>query len=142
MATVPCTLFISIEDKVRFPVKMVLVVMKQIFCYGVKEITLRGDKIIVALTYSPKTETLTRKFGNLPIKYVRTKLENVEELKLFEKAVKTFTFDIGEDEHDVIDALPEPPKKRLRHAITNEEITDEYLASCSSQKHFIEEPDF
>ncbi|CAG9772376.1 unnamed protein product [Ceutorhynchus assimilis] len=83
MATTPSTIIIVIiKDKVNFPLKMGVVVMKQLFTYGVRDID----------------TTLKKKFGALPIEYMRTRLENDEELELFDKALKKFKFNLDENE--------------------------------------------
>ncbi|CAG9765797.1 unnamed protein product [Ceutorhynchus assimilis] len=98
MATTPSTIIVIIKDKVNFPLKMGVVVMKQLFTYGVRDIVVRNDKIVIHLCYSPKDTTLKKKFGALPIEYMRTRLENDEELKLFDKALKKFKFNLDENE--------------------------------------------
>ncbi|KAJ8926364.1 hypothetical protein NQ314_021277 [Rhamnusium bicolor] len=143
MATIPSTLIIMLEDKINFSMKMSLVVMKQIFRYGVKEIVQKDDKIFIALTYSPKSSTLLRKFGNLPIKYIRTKLETDEELMVFEKAIKRYHFDLNDiDEQDQIEGggerleIQEPTRKRKR---MSPKTISALPSPCSSSdsSHFI-----
>lgn len=63
-----------------------------------KEITLKDDQVFIFLTYSPRAITLQKKFGNLPIKYIRAHVENESEMKLFERAVKLYHFDLSEEE--------------------------------------------
>jgi hypothetical protein len=43
------------------------------------------DKIFISLSYSPKEKTLKKKFRNIPVKYMRSKLESDEEFKELEK---------------------------------------------------------
>lgn len=74
------------------------------YSYGVKSIEIRGDKILILLTYTPKKSTLVRKFGNLPVDYVRTKLETEEELKIYDMALRQFEFNKDDDDDD--DDLP------------------------------------
>lgn len=66
--------------------------------YGVKDIILKGDKIFILLSYSPKNTTLKRKFGNLPIKYVRTKLATDEEIEMLGEVTSRYTFNIDDEE--------------------------------------------
>jgi hypothetical protein len=66
----------------------------------VKEISVKGDKIFIALTYSPRGSTLKRKFGNLPVRYLRTKLEKEEEFKILEKVVRKYKFNLLEEQLD------------------------------------------
>ncbi|CAH1183069.1 unnamed protein product [Ceutorhynchus assimilis] len=69
--------------------------------YGVKDISQKVDKVIVNLTYSPRAATLKRKFGNLPVRYMRTKIESEEEFKLLEQIDEIFSTD--EDANDADD---------------------------------------
>lgn len=81
--------------------------------------SIRREKIYISLSYSPKATTLQKKFGNLPVKYLRTKLENEEELQIFEKALKRFRFNIEDvqeaiEDGDVITVSPAAtPSKKL-----------------------------
>lgn len=68
------------------------------FSFGVKEIKNSKGKVIINLSYSPKKETLERKFGNLPIEYVRSFLDTPEEVEVFEKACKRFKFSLPEED--------------------------------------------
>lgn len=78
-----------------------------VFRFGVEEISQKTNLIIVKLSYSLKESTLRRKFGNLPLKYCRLNIDNEQELKLFEKAVRTYTFNCVDEE--------EPERKRIRN---------------------------
>lgn len=66
--------------------------------YGVKEIKVKGSRVFISLTYSPKATTLKKKFGNLPIRYMRTKVDNDEEFKIMETVVKRYKFNLLDDE--------------------------------------------
>ncbi|CAH2015842.1 unnamed protein product [Acanthoscelides obtectus] len=66
--------------------------------YGVREIKASGDKIFVKLTYSPKAATLKRKFGLLPIKYLRTKLDKNAEFQVLERIVKKYRFNLLDEQ--------------------------------------------
>lgn len=55
------------------------------------------DRVVVNLRYSPKTSTLQRKFGNLPIRYIRASVENEQELRIFENACQRWKFSLKED---------------------------------------------
>ncbi|VEN57758.1 unnamed protein product [Callosobruchus maculatus] len=98
MATVPSTIVVFTEDKKNFPIKYAAVVMKQLFQYGVRETVARGDKIYISLTYSPRGKTLKRKFGNLPVKYMRAKIDKEEEFKILESVVKRYKFNLLSEE--------------------------------------------
>ncbi|CAG9760486.1 unnamed protein product [Ceutorhynchus assimilis] len=100
MANTPCTLVIMTGDKIHFPNSDVLVVVKELFQYGVKEILERDGKVYVHLTYSPKAITLKRKFGNLPLRYMRTKINNEKDFKILEKVVKRYRFNLLDEEPD------------------------------------------
>jgi hypothetical protein len=63
--------------------------------YGVKEISGNRNAIFISLTYSPKEITLKKKFGNLPIRYIRTHLENDGEFKILERVVRRYKFNVA-----------------------------------------------
>lgn len=73
-----------------------------------KSIDLKEDKIFVSLTYCPRKDRLEKKFGNLPVKYVRTKLENQHEFKLFEKALNKYAFNLEQPQVEEMELLPLP----------------------------------
>ncbi|XP_030751646.1 uncharacterized protein LOC115879123 [Sitophilus oryzae] len=80
---------------------MGLVVMREMFTFGVKDISIKGDKIFICLTYTPRHQNLKKKFGDLPIQYIRTKMFDKEkDLKLFETALIIFNFKIRLDEEE------------------------------------------
>ncbi|CAG9759381.1 unnamed protein product [Ceutorhynchus assimilis] len=105
MANVPCTLVVMTGDKINFPNSDVLVVMREMFQYGVKEIVERDGKVYVHLTYSPKAITLKRKFGNLPLRYMRTKINNEADFKILEKVVKRYRFNLLDEEPNEVAAI-------------------------------------
>ncbi|XP_030755996.1 uncharacterized protein LOC115882220 [Sitophilus oryzae] len=101
MANVPSTIIIKSLDKSNFPLDMGLVVMREMFTFGVKDISIKGDKIFICLTYTPRHQNLKKKFGDLPLQYIRTRMfEKEKDLKLFETALKRFNFKIRLDEEE------------------------------------------
>ncbi|VEN64478.1 unnamed protein product [Callosobruchus maculatus] len=80
MATTPSTIVVFTEDEINFPTKWVIVVMKQLFQYGVKDMYENGDKVFISLSYSPREVTLKRKFGNLPVHYMRVRSDKDDDL--------------------------------------------------------------
>ncbi|KAJ8910626.1 hypothetical protein NQ315_012494 [Exocentrus adspersus] len=82
MASIPSTIVVFSEDKVNFPLKWALVVMKQLFQYGVTKISIKDEKIFIELTYTPNAQKLKNKFGTLPVRYMRMKVENPQEFKI------------------------------------------------------------
>lgn len=56
--------------------------------------------LLISLTYLPKDATLKRKFGNLPLQYVRMRIDSDSELMLFEKAMRMFKFNLNESDDD------------------------------------------
>lgn len=46
---------------------IVLILCFYIYKYGIKSISIKHSQVRVSLTYSPKGETFSQKFGNLPI---------------------------------------------------------------------------
>ncbi|CAG9772053.1 unnamed protein product [Ceutorhynchus assimilis] len=94
MAATPTTLVLFSEDRTLLPIKSLYAVAKHLFQYGVNDISQKVDKVIVNLTYSPRAATLKRKFGNLPVRYMRTRIDSEEEFKLLEQVVKKFKFNL------------------------------------------------
>ncbi|XP_030757744.1 uncharacterized protein LOC115883515 [Sitophilus oryzae] len=122
MASTPTTIVVLTQDKVNFPMKYAYVVMNQLFQYGVKEITQKDDKIFISLTYTPRATTLKKKFGNLPIRYMRTRVQNTEDIKILEKVVKRYKFNlIDEDREDTEQRQQIIQKRKLQ-------ITDVYTS--------------
>lgn len=64
------------------------------------------------LKYCPKT-TLLRKFGNLPVKYFRTKISNGENFKILEEVAKRYRFDLADGEVD--DEINQSKKRKLNN---------------------------
>nr|CAI5860753.1 unnamed protein product [Callosobruchus analis] len=89
---------IETEDKVNFPTKYVMVVMKQLFQYGVKNMETSGDKVFISLSYSPRAATLKRKFGNLPVRYMRVKIDKEQDFKILEKVVRRYRFNLLDEQ--------------------------------------------
>lgn len=89
-----------------------------IFRYGVKSLILRGSQVHVSLTYTPKTESLSKKFGNLPIDYIRLGLDTPHELDLFEEAMRKFCFNARCDFEGVED---EPSPKKVKYVTDQNE---------------------
>ncbi|XP_030757704.1 uncharacterized protein LOC115883481 [Sitophilus oryzae] len=98
MTTIPCTLLIQSKDKFNFPTKMLFVVTKQLFSYGIKDISIKKNMVFVALTYTPKNTTLQKKIGNLPVRYARLKIDDEMELKMLEKAWHDYKFNLTDEE--------------------------------------------
>lgn len=80
--------------------------------FGVKEIKIKTNLVVVSLTYSPKDSTLKKKFGNLPVAYCRVIVDNEEELSLFEHCVKKYNFDLSDSDTPTIEELEEAPLPR------------------------------
>lgn len=60
---------------------------------------IENDMVIIKLGYTPKKKTLKNKFGNLPIKYMKTVIDSREEFNLLEKACQMYEFNkVDEDE--------------------------------------------
>nr|CAI5821761.1 unnamed protein product [Callosobruchus analis] len=103
MATTPSTIVVFTEDKVNFPTKYVMVVMKQLFQYGVKNMETSGDKVFISLSYSPRATTLKRKFGNLPVRYMRVKIDKEQDFKILEKVVRRYRFNLLDEQVEDLD---------------------------------------
>nr|CAI5862115.1 unnamed protein product [Callosobruchus analis] len=103
MATTPSTIVVFTEDKVNFPTKYVMVVIKQLFQYGVKNMETSGDKVFISLSYSPRTATLKRKFGNLPVRYMRVRIDKEQDFKILEKVVRRYHFNLLDEQVEDLD---------------------------------------
>lgn len=95
------------------------------FRYGVKEISLQEDKVFISLSYSPKAVTLKQKFGHLPVRYLRSKLNKMEDFKILESIVKEYKFNLLDDEENVTTKAVTPGKRKLA-------IEEVYSSSSSS----------
>ncbi|KAL1489916.1 hypothetical protein ABEB36_013842 [Hypothenemus hampei] len=138
MATVPSTLVIQTLDKNEFPINMAYVVMKQLFTYGVKDISVKKGSVLISLSYKPKDSTLLKKMGNLPVKYTRIQVHSEEELGLLEKAVQKYNFNI----HCIIEkrALEIEKPKQKSDIKTLQDITLPSSSSVSTPKTLPMEP--
>nr|CAI5859156.1 unnamed protein product [Callosobruchus analis] len=47
--------------------------------YGVNNMKISRDKVFISLSYSPRTATLKRKVGNLPVHYMRVRIDMEED---------------------------------------------------------------
>ncbi|XP_071055720.1 uncharacterized protein [Onthophagus taurus] len=98
MSTPLCTLLVSSTDMMNVPIKTLHVVCKHLFSrYGLKSVTTRGNCVIIALLYTPKNETLKRKFGNLPVQYMRLGVENETEVQMLASVMHKYVFDLSVD---------------------------------------------
>ncbi|KAL1487669.1 hypothetical protein ABEB36_015646 [Hypothenemus hampei] len=141
MATVPSTLVIQTLDKNEFPINMAYVVRKQLFRYGVKDISVKKGSVLISLSYTPKYSTLLKKMGNLPVKYTRIQVHSEEELGLLEKTVQKYNFNIINDD-EIIEkrALEiEKPKQKSDIKIL-QDITLPSSSSVSTPKTLPMEP--
>lgn len=60
---------------------------------------IENDMVIIKLGYTPKKKTLKNKFGNLPVKYMKTVIDSREEFNMLEKACQMYEFNkLDEDE--------------------------------------------
>ena len=89
-----------------------------------KEITLREDKVFISLSYSPRAATLKRKFGNLPVRYMRAKIESNEDFKILEKVVKRYKYNLldEEDEGRLVGATSQAAIGGVKRKLTVEEV--------------------
>ncbi|VEN33476.1 unnamed protein product, partial [Callosobruchus maculatus] len=94
----PSTIVAFIEDKINFPTKWVKVVMKQLFQYGVKGTYESEDKMFISPSYSPKGTTLKRKFGSLPVRYMRVKIDKDDDFKILERVVRRYHFNLLDEQ--------------------------------------------
>nr|CAI5856813.1 unnamed protein product [Callosobruchus analis] len=103
MATTPSAIVVFTEDKVNFPTKYVMVVMKQLFQYEVKNTETSGDKVFISLSYSPRTATLKLKFGNLPVRYMIMRIDQEQDFKILEKVVRRCHFNLLDKQVEDLD---------------------------------------
>lgn len=109
-----------------------------------KELFIKDDKIFICLAYSPKTTTLQKKFGDLPIDYIRMKLDNMEEMKSFNKIMKKYKFNLNDDEDseprqskftkfDPSASSSAPIKRKKKNVIEDDEEDEEIVFTQESQ---------
>lgn len=85
-----------------------------------KEIFLKNGAVYVKLSYTPKRQTLVNKFGNLPIKYSRARLQDEREFRLLEKATRLFTFNITDEDEAL--AIANSSNQQKRPAISEKPL--------------------
>lgn len=93
-------MFIQVCNFIQFIKKFcidlkILTAIKFYYRYGVKEINRNQEKIIVRLSYTPKTETITSKYGTMPVSFLSLGLTSEEDFKLIELAAQRFSFANG-----------------------------------------------
>ncbi|CAH0563145.1 unnamed protein product [Brassicogethes aeneus] len=97
--------FFHVRPKAVSPVK-----------HGLEELKKSDDKVFISLSYTPKAVTLKKKFGNLPIKLMRVKIENEQEFKILEKVVRRGRFNLVDKDPDGdlnrLEAGPSSSKKQ------------------------------
>nr|CAI5860388.1 unnamed protein product [Callosobruchus analis] len=76
--------------------------------YGVNNMKISRDKVFISLSYSPRTATLKRKFGNLPVRYMRERIDMEEDFKILERVGRRYNFNL-------LDEQVEGGKRRLYH---------------------------
>ena len=95
-----------------------------------KEVKADKDKIFISLSYAPKAITLKRKFGNLPVRYMRTKLEQSQEFAVLEKLCKKFKFNLLDEEN--LPAIAAPATAAITSGKRKVTIEEVYSTSGSS----------
>uniref|UniRef100_A0A6P7HI00 Uncharacterized protein LOC114349026 n=1 Tax=Diabrotica virgifera virgifera TaxID=50390 RepID=A0A6P7HI00_DIAVI len=106
MARIPTTLVVTTTHDKNLPLEDLMVFVKHMFSYGVTDIRMSEDKILILLSYSPRAVTLKRTFNKMPVRYVRTKVENEKELSVLERLMNSYKFNIFDK-----DELAGPKKK-------------------------------
>nr|CAI5859160.1 unnamed protein product [Callosobruchus analis] len=56
------------------------------------------DKVFISLSYSPRTATLKRKFGNLPIGYMRERIDKEEDFKILDRVGRRYHFNLLDEQ--------------------------------------------
>ncbi|XP_030745723.1 uncharacterized protein LOC115874650 [Sitophilus oryzae] len=90
MNTPSIFIFESLEKK-RLPTKLLVVFLKNLFRYGLKEVKVVNGRVHLYLSYSPKNATVEGKIKNLPLQYIRVVAEDEAELQLFLQGMKEFS---------------------------------------------------
>ncbi|XP_050518003.1 uncharacterized protein LOC126892502 [Diabrotica virgifera virgifera] len=129
MTGIPTTLVVTTTDEKNLPLEDLMVFVKHIFSYGVTDIRMSEDRILIILSYSPRAVTLRKKFNKMPVRYVRTKVENERELSVLERLMNSYKFNILDEEE-----LDAPPKKKL--SITDVYSDDDDDDDESTRKKF------
>ncbi|XP_071056368.1 uncharacterized protein [Onthophagus taurus] len=138
MSTPPCTLLVSSTDIMNVPVKTLHVVCKHLFSrYGLKSVATRGNCVIIALMYTPKNETLKRKFGNLPVQYMRLGVENETEVQMLASVMHKYVFDLSVDGDEQSPQIESHRKNLKRQPPPPPSSSSSSSSSSTSQKGMV-----
>nr|CAI5865249.1 unnamed protein product [Callosobruchus analis] len=84
--------------------------------YGGKNMEISRDKVFISLSYSPRTATLKRKFGNLPIGYMRERIDKEEDFKILDRVGRRYHFNLLDEQVAGLDnTWMEGEKRELYH---------------------------
>lgn len=61
---------------------------------------MRDEKVFVSLSYTPRAQTLKRKFGTLPVRYMKAKISNTEEFAVIQDVIQRYRFNLLDEEND------------------------------------------
>ncbi|XP_050298886.1 uncharacterized protein LOC126737856 isoform X2 [Anthonomus grandis grandis] len=120
---VESTFIFESVDRKKLSNKLLVVMLKNLFKFGKKDIKIVQGRVHLYLSYSPRNETVAQKVKGLPGKYLRVAASDEEELQLFLKAMREFTevnfyqaIELEEDEHHALTDnrdKEEPNKKKI-----------------------------
>ena len=68
------------------------------FRFGLVSVKVKKDKIFINLSYTPTVKSLKKKFGTLPVRYMRVQIDNEEEFKILENMVRRYKFNLVADD--------------------------------------------
>nr|CAI5861613.1 unnamed protein product [Callosobruchus analis] len=74
------------------------------------------DKVFISLSYSPRTATLKRKVGNLPVHYMRERIDKEEDFKILDRVGRRYHFNLLDEQVAGLDnTWMEGEKRELYH---------------------------
>ncbi|XP_030744993.1 uncharacterized protein LOC115874071 [Sitophilus oryzae] len=124
MSTVPCTILLKSKDGHALPSNHLITLCKHLFRFGRKTVEMKGDQVVLKLSYTPKSETMERKLGNLPIAYIRLGVESDEELDILKKYMQIYDFDGNETTSVPAGALEDEEEEEKKLAIESSTFKD------------------
>ncbi|XP_050293432.1 uncharacterized protein LOC126746422 [Anthonomus grandis grandis] len=146
---VESTFIFESVDRKKLSNKLLVVMLKNLFKFGKKDIKIVQGRVHLYLSYSPRNETVAQKVKGLPVKYLRVAASDEEELQLFLKAMREFTevnfyraVELEEDErHALTDGRDkeEPNKKKIK-ILENRTFRDS-TTTTAGPSQLIEIPD-
>nr|CAI5864677.1 unnamed protein product [Callosobruchus analis] len=95
--------------------------------YGVNNMKISRDKVFISLSYSPRTATLKRKFGNLPVRYMRERIDMEEDFKILERVGRRYNFNLLDEQGGKRRLYHQPPTLLVDDTDDDDDDTGGYV---------------